>query len=258
MRPRGPDEIAFGGETMDELGLAVGDTVDVAIAESEDGRLRVTGEVMLNSAGLIDDLDNGEGAVLPDPAQQRLVPEEDRALSFPGAYLVRLDPSADQAAALARYERAFPRTVVRPLTPSEVDNLTRVSSLPVVLAGLVAVLGIGTIVHAMVSTVRRRRRDLAMLAGLGFVRRQVSATLAWQATAFAVLALMVGLPIGVAVGRWSWRLTADALWVVTPPRVPVLALVLVAAAVLAVVNAAALGAGALTRRAGPAEALHTE
>lgn len=256
--PRGPDEIAFGGQTMDELGLVVGDTVDVAVGESEAAPLRVTGEVLLNSAGLIDDLDNGEGALLPDPAQQRLVTPEDRALSFPAAYLVRLDPTADRAAELARFERNFPRTVVRPLTPSEVDNLTRVSGLPVVLAALVAVMGTGTIVHALVSSVRRRRRDLAMLGGLGFVRRQVSATLAWQATAFGVLALLVGIPLGVAVGRWSWRLTADALWVVSSPRVPVLTVALVAVATLAVVNAAALGALALARRTSLSAALTTE
>jgi hypothetical protein len=256
--PRGPDDIAFAGQTMEDLGLVVGDTVAVAIGDAEPASLRVTGEVLLNGAGLIDDLDNGEGALLPDPAQQRLVPLEDRESSFPSTYLLRLAPGADRPATLARLEQDFPRTVVTPLSPSEVDNLARVSSLPVVLAGLVAVLGTGTIVHVMVSTVRRRRRDLAMLSGLGFVRRQVSATLAWQATAVAAVALVVGLPVGVALGRWSWRLTADALWVVSRPEIPVPALVLVAVAAVVVVNAAALGAAALVRRGSPSAALRAE
>ena len=254
--PHGPDEIAFGGRTMEQLGIEVGDRVDVGLEVTRP--LLVTGEVLLNGAGLLDDIQEGEGALLPDPAQQQLVPPESRHFSVPGAYLVRLDPGADRDAVVARLDRDFPRTVVRPLTPTQVDNLDRVSNLPAFVAALVALLGIGTIVHATVTTVRRRRRDLAMLTGIGFVRRQVSATLAWQATAVAAVALVVGLPVGVAVGRWVWRVTADALWVVAPPVVPVPALLLVAAAALVVVNVAALGAGALVRTATPAAALRTE
>jgi hypothetical protein len=252
--PRGPDEIAFAGHTLEDLGLEVGDRVDVGIDSSRS--LRVTGEVLLNGAGLLDDVEDGEGALLPDPAQQLLVPPDDGALSFPGGYLVRLAPDADREAVIERLERAFPRTVVRPLPPSQVDNLERVGRLPTLLAGLVALLGAGTIVHATATTVRRRRRDLGVLAGLGFVRRQVSATMAWQATAIAVLALVVGLPVGVAAGRWVWRLTADALWVIAPPEVPWLAVALVAGAALVVVNGAALGAAA--RRGPPAAALRAE
>jgi hypothetical protein len=254
--PRGPDEIAFAGRTMEDLGVDVGDRVDVGIESSRS--LLVTGEVLLNGAGLVDDLEDGEGALLPDPAQQRLVPPADPPSSFPGAFFVRLDPKADRRAVLRRLDRDFPRTVVRPLAPTQVDNLLRVAGLPVVLAALVAVLGAGTIVHATATSVRRRRRDLAMLAGLGFVRRQVSAALGWQATAVALVALAVGVPVGVAVGRWAWRLTADALWVVSPPQVPVPAVALTVLAALLVVNAAALAAGALVRTATPAAALRAE
>ena len=121
------------------------------------------------------------------------------------------------------------------------------------LSGTVVVVASGT-----VTTVRRRRRDLAMLSGLGFVRRQVSASLAWQATAVAVPALLLGVPLGVAVGRWARRLTADALWVDTGPRIPLAAGVLVAVAALIVIDLAALAAGALVRAATPAAALRAE
>ncbi|MCI3949766.1 MAG: transporter permease, partial [Acidimicrobiales bacterium] len=254
--PRGPDEIAFAGQTLEDLGVVVGDRVPVGIDGTRS--LVVTGEVVLNGAGLLDDLEDGEGALLPDPAQQLLVAPEDRELSFPSTYLVRLEPGADREAVVARLARENPRTVVGPVTPSQVDNIERVAGLPALLAALVAVLGTGTIVHATVTTVRRRRRDLAMLAGLGFLRRQVAATLAWQATAVAAVALLVGLPLGVAIGRWSWRLTADALWVVSTPEIPVPALVLVAVAAVVVVNAAALVAAALVRRGSLSAALRAE
>jgi ABC-type lipoprotein release transport system permease subunit len=66
--------------------------------------------------------------------------------------------------------------------------------------------------HTLVTSVRRRR-DLAMLKTLGFVRGQVVAAMVWQATTFAVVALALGRPLGLAAGRWPWELTAAP-----PPR----------------------------------------
>jgi hypothetical protein len=55
---------------------------------------------------------------------------------------------------------------------------------------------LGTMAHTLITSVQRRRRDLAVLKTLGFVRGQVAATIAWQATTFAVVALCLGLPFG--------------------------------------------------------------
>jgi predicted lysophospholipase L1 biosynthesis ABC-type transport system permease subunit len=92
--------------------------------------------------------------------------------------------------------------------------------MPSLFAVLVALLAVGTVAHALVSAVHGRRRDVAILKTLGFVRGQVSATVAWQATTFAVVAILVGLPLGVAAGRWPWRLTAEQLGVASPPVSP--------------------------------------
>ena len=53
---------------------------------------------------------------------------------------------------------------------------------------------------------RRRRRDFAILKALGLLRRQVSSITAWQVSILTGLALLAGLPLGIAVGRWSWAL----------------------------------------------------
>jgi ABC-type lipoprotein release transport system permease subunit len=82
--------------------------------------------------------------------------------------------------------------------------------------------------HLLVTSVRRRRRDLAVLKTLGFARRQVSATVIWQATTLAGLAVLVGLPLGVAAGRWAWMPVADRLGVVPVSVVPALVLTVVA------------------------------
>jgi predicted lysophospholipase L1 biosynthesis ABC-type transport system permease subunit len=71
----------------------------------------------------------------------------------------------------------------------------------VVLVGLPAVMvSLGTMAHTLITSVQRRRHDLAVLKTLGFVRGQVAATIAWRATTFAVVALCLGLPLGVAAG----------------------------------------------------------
>jgi putative ABC transport system permease protein len=49
-------------------------------------------------------------------------------------------------------------------------------------AGAVAALGL-----TLTASVRRRRRDLALLKALGFTRRQLAACVAWQPTVAAAL-----------------------------------------------------------------------
>ena len=110
-------------------------------------------------------------------------------------------------------------------TPN-LSNLKRIQSLPLLLAGLLALAGAATLMHTLVSSIRRRRRDLAILKTLGFLRGQVSAAVAWQATTLVVLALLIGLPLGIAAGRWGWNLFANQLGVVPEPQVSFLPLVL--------------------------------
>jgi predicted lysophospholipase L1 biosynthesis ABC-type transport system permease subunit len=106
--------------------------------------------------------------------------------------------------------------------------------------------------------VRRRRHDLAILKALGFVRRQVSAAVAWQATTVALVALAVGLPLGVALGRWSWSLLADRIGVGAPPVTPGPALLAGVAGTVLVANLVAAWPGRVAARTRPAVALRSE
>lgn len=108
------------------------------------------------------------------------------------------------------------------------------------------------------TAVRRRRRDLALLKTLGFTRRQVTGSVAWQATTFAALALLFGVPIGVVVGRWVWTALADNLGTVAQPIVPLLALVVSAPVVLLIANVAAFVPGRIAARLRPATVLRSE
>ena len=90
--------------------------------------------------------------------------------------------------------------------------------------------------HALVTSVRRHRRELAVLKTLGFDRHQIRATVAWQATTIATAGLIVGIPAGVIIGSLVWRQVANGLGISTTPAVPALALILVIPCALAAVN----------------------
>ena len=115
-----------------------------------------------------------------------------------------------------------------------------------------------SVAHALVTAVRRRRRDFALLKTLGFTRRQVSGSVAWQATTFGVVALCIGVPLGIVVGRWTWTALADNLGTVAEPIVPVLAFAVGVPFVLLVANLIAFVPGRIAAGLRPAAALRSE
>jgi hypothetical protein len=84
------------------------------------------------------------------------------------------------------------------------------------------------------------------------------ATIAWQATALAVAAILIGLPAGIALGRWTWHLVADNIGSVSPTVVPLGGVLLVVPTTLLIANALAIGPGWLAARIRPADALRAE
>jgi ABC-type antimicrobial peptide transport system permease subunit len=84
--------------------------------------------------------------------------------------------------------------------------------------------------------VRRRRRELALLKTLGFTARQLSSVVAWQATVAVVAGAIIGVPLGIILGRTLWDLFAHEISVVPAPAVPVTAVVLIAVGAVALGN----------------------
>jgi hypothetical protein len=248
---RSANELALGPVTLRRLGREVGDVVELA-ARDRRRRVRIVGTTLLHSQ-LSNDLTMGTGALLTLDGLHRLVPDV-----APNIFLVEYASGADGGTAFQSLRRDFGRIVLRPLGNEEVENLARVGGLPYVLAGLLALLGVGTIAHTLVSSIRHRRRDLAVLKTLGFVRGQVRATVAWQATGFAALAVVAGIPLGVAAGRWAWVLVNQGLHSLAGPVTPTLAVLAVVPATVLVANLVAAlpaRAAAATR---PAVVLRSE
>jgi hypothetical protein len=204
----------------------------------------------------------GAGAVLDEAGLGSLIPP---GFSRPGPYTfaVRFADGVNVARArdrLFRDLRAKDESFVAipPDTPAAVVDFGHVANLPLVLAGLLGAVAAATIAHLLVTSVRRRRRDLAVLKTLGFVPRQVRAAVAWQATSLVALALVVGLPVGVALGRVVWGRFASGAGFVSESMVPTLATLLVVPAAFVLANLVAAVPAWLAGRVPAAGILRTE
>ena len=176
------------------------------------------------------------------------------------ALFVRFAPGVSLAHGLARLKALGPALAfLLPRTQSsDLGNLQQISNLPSVLAGLLGFVAVGTLIHTLVSSVRRRRRDLAVLRALGFVRSQVGLTIVWQATTIVVIALAVGLPLGVVAARLGWRAFVDQLGYVPDPVIPLLAVLLIVPVAILLSNLIASIPARAAARMRPAEALRAE
>lgn len=250
--PSGPDEIALGAETLDVLGKGIGDTVTVAGPEATRD-LEIVGQVVLPPIGYGQPL--ADGAVLTGEGNDPFFDLN----NYYRYFVARYAPDADQAV-VARAIEDNPGLQRRPAgtIPADIDHLRQVSWVPVALAVLLAVLSLLAVGHALVSSVRRRRGELALLKTFGFTRGQVRISVAWQATALAVVGLALGIPIGLALGNVVWRTVAEGVGIATDSTVPVAALALMVPAALLSVGLVAFGPARSASRTIPAAALRSD
>jgi hypothetical protein len=205
--PSKRDEIVLGTRDLQRLHLHLGDTVHFNVAGLDDPHpLTVVGTAIFPD--LSDSLGLGQGAqVTMDTLSQTV----GRAIPPPDTILVRFRPGTEQSVAIARLSREIgPNaeiSVSPPQQPVDLINFGQVQNLPLMVGGLLGLLAVGTLVHLLVTSIRRRRRDLAVLKVVGFVPGQLRRTILWQANTVSVLA-----QIGVVAAP-------------TVPVAPVLALV---------------------------------
>jgi MacB-like periplasmic core domain/FtsX-like permease family len=145
-----------------------------------------------------------------------------------------------------------------PIVPPDVTNLSNVRGLPLLLAAFLVLLAIGAVAHALLTRARSRFHDLAVLRALGLTPRQAAACVTWQAAVIGAVALAIGIPLGIVVGRQVWHLLADSLsFVYVGPLVGVVLLLVVPVA-LAVLGVMALWPARAAARLHTAEVLRTE
>ena len=259
--PQADDQIVLGTQTLARLHRRVGQTVRMSTPQGS-LTLHIVGRMIAPSIGDLLTNQLGDGGWVYGPAVQKQQSQQPAAGGDSSGnatpptgfnlFAVRYAPGVSPAAAYASLRSEFGSVVLRRLPSEDVLNIQSVDRLPLILAGLVALLGVATIGNSLVTSVRRRRRDLAILKAIGFVPRQVAGVVSWQATAFSVVALIVGIPLGVIAGRWTWHLVASSIGSSSPAQVPDLLVALMVPATLLVCNLIAAVPGWSAARVPPA------
>jgi predicted lysophospholipase L1 biosynthesis ABC-type transport system permease subunit len=130
-------------------------------------------------------------------------------------------------------------TVLPAQYPAEIINYRSIGDIPLYLSLGFALGVVIAFAFAVVSLVRRRRRDLALRNTLGFTRRQLSECIACQASATVLTGLAVGIPLGILAGSGLWDEFARQIYTVPFAAIPTLSLVALALSALVVANAVA-------------------
>jgi hypothetical protein len=142
--------------------------------------------------------------------------------------------------------------------PAEIVNYRTIGTTPLILASALAVGALGALFLALIASVRRHRRDLALLKVIGFTNAQLFAAVGWQASTAAIGGVVVGVPLGIIVGRQLWLRFARSIAAVGLSTVPVLAVVLVAVGAVGLANLVAALPGRRAARANTAILLRDE
>ena len=104
--------------------------------------------------------------------------------------------------------------------PSRIANLSQIGSVPRLLAIALALLGIGGATHGLLVATTKRRADLAVARALGFTPRQAASSVRWQGIVITTAAVVVGVPLGLVVGRLVWKQVAAGVGAVDLVSIP--------------------------------------
>ena len=265
------DEIVLGGETIDRLGVRVGDTVGVDAGEGT-RPMRLTGRGVFphmgqgsfSTTGLGIGAQLGAGSLASFGDFETVPPDYElngRRYNFvvidvdgsPSVLDTQLDEleasvAADGGFAFVRHEQP----------PTKIRDLDRVRLVPGATAGVLALFAVAALAHLLVTSVRERRRELALLRTLGFSGRQLHATVSWHASVIALAAVAIGAPLGIALGRAVWRWFADGLYASAPADTPWMWFVGAPIVTLVVANLVAAIPGHWAAQTHPAVALRDE
>ena len=283
------NQIVLGAATLAQLHKSVGDTVIASYGTPKDAPvyvpptpLLIVGTATLPAIGATQTRHTsmGTGAIvsvdIEPPAFKEFIHSPDPTLNGPNMIFVRLRAGAPPAEALATLHRiadvankafaAVPNSAaagasveVLPVQyPAEIENYRTIGSTPVLLASGLAIGAVVALGLTLTASVRRRRRDLALLKALGFSERQLAACVAWQSTVAVAVGVIVGTPLGIALGRWLWALFAHEIFAVPSATVPTLALVYVGLGALVLANVVAALPGRYAARTPTALVLRAE
>jgi len=239
--PVAPGEVALGRLSADDANVGVGHTIELSVA-GVTKPFRVTGLVVVPDVGGTDQV--GVGGVMTIDALHQLDPA-----AQPSAALVNLTPGVSVVDFVTRDLGLSPELVgVGPQPPGPIRNVGRVRPIPVALAVLMGVLAVVTVVNVLFTSIRRRRRQLAVMRAVGADRGWVGSICRWQAIAFTIVPAAIGSVLGVVAAAALFRRFADSIGAVDDASVPFI--------ILAAMTVALVAIGVLTATLSAARELH--
>jgi hypothetical protein len=268
-----PRQVVLGAATMAALHKHLGQFVTVSYGTPADApiwlpptRLQIVGTATFPAIGFAstvsDHTSMGTGVLFafqmfPKAFATAINTSPDPALDGPSLVLVRIRPDVPPAAVAASLRRIVAASdkvfaaatasgsqgnqlVVQGVQrPAEIVNYKTIGTTPTYLVSGLVLGAIAALALTLLASVRQRRRDLALLKTVGFVRWQLAAAVAWQASVAAVVGIVVGIPLGIVTGRWLWDLFARQIYAVPYPTFSVPSMVLVAVGTVLLANVVA-------------------
>ena len=251
-RAPGEGETAMGPSTEHALHLHVGDRIEVSGAHPN--ALRISGTALLPESPH-SSFDQGLW-VSPLTMVKIFGPSEHSTTD--DAFAV----TARHGVSQATLERALNDHITHDTDtvtiPQDVVFLRAVRSLPIALAAFLVLLAIAAVGHALATTVRRRRHDLAVLRAIGFRPRQSAACIAALAATVGTIGLVVGIPLGIGGGRLAWHWIAERTPLIYVAPIATVAVLASIPVTLLLANALAALPARRAARISTAEVLRTE
>lgn len=221
--PRSSDEIVLGGTVLDDIDHSVGDAVEV-LTPAGSRSMTIVGVVTFPAIGSsrFGSVSLGDGAA----TVASVIPSADPSGTYSGVFL-RVAPGGARESKIEAVREA-----VRPLgctdascflrdaQPPQLAGYDDLEAITVPLSAGLACLVALPFAYGVVTTIRRCRRDMAILRALGMTHGQLSVVVVLCAVGLASVSVVIGAGLGAAITTTGWRLFSDSLGIRWPVHLP--------------------------------------
>jgi putative ABC transport system permease protein len=236
--PEGPGEAIVGRVLFDRLGLQIGDQVMLDAVRDPFGEPQRSPVTLTIVGSYVEPEEDGEVVLTTTETLTAVIPD-----LLPDTYEVMMRDDSGWDDLLVDVQDATSFGVDVDLrergTPGEI---TMIRGIMVGLCGVLLVIGAANVLTTMLLNVRERIRDIGVLKAIGMTPQQVVGSVAAGTGLMTVLALVVGIPLGLVIFHVLFIVVAEnmadadpALY--APPPLLGTALIVPAALVFAILCA---------------------